>query len=174
MASHFQRAQGGKTFSLRSKTLVSRGLACCLHPILVLKGNKGVGTCPFCLRSGPRWEKLKGRNWRTNKMHLLLLCEDILGKFCKCPRLLSRFHQTSSCVLARKNQFYFLLSYIRFLSSLRLINSTPSDSLAFLMIKVVGFLKRPPISASSAPIRTDKSRVKITRWEGRAQHHVIT
>lgn len=35
------------------------------------------------------------------------------------------------------------------------------------------FFKKQPISTSSAPIRGDKSSVKITQWEGVAQHHVI-
>jgi hypothetical protein len=126
--------------------------------------DQGVGTCRFCLRSGRRWE-LKGRNGGgggTNKMHRLPLCEDVLGKCFKCPGLLSRFHQTSPLHTC-KTSFIFVELHIRFPLLSGLINSTPSDSPAFLMIKVVGFLKRPPISTSSAPIRADKGRVKITQ-----------
>jgi hypothetical protein len=112
-------------------------------------------------KMGIKRQKLGGGGG-PNKMHRLPLCEDVLGKCFKCPGLLSRFHQTSPLHTC-KTSFIFVELHIRFPLLSGLINSTPSDSPAFLMIKVVGFLKRPPISTSSAPIRADKGRVKITQ-----------
>lgn len=144
MASRFQTAQGklslweARCWSAWGLLLPTDG---CLHLFLQFwKGTRELGHEGFCPSSGAGWER-KGRNCWTNTMpplsSALWRC---FWKGFKPPWAL--FLLASNFPPAHRDPVLFLLSYVRFLPSLRLINSTPSDSLAFLTIKVVGFLKK--------------------------------
>lgn len=110
----------GKTLSLRSKMLVSRGLpAAYISSLKFWKGTRELGHEGFCPSSGPRWE-LKGRNCWTSKMHpLLWRCYE---KVLKHPGLLS-WLPSNFPLRARKTSFIFVELHTVF--SLLSISLTP-------------------------------------------------